>query len=93
MVVVSGEVELFLPSSRALKDKRQVLASLKDRLRNRFEVAVAEIAHQDQWQRARLGLVTVSASAQRASEVIDSALRFVDQDLRLQVVDRLVEER
>jgi uncharacterized protein YlxP (DUF503 family) len=93
VVVISGELELFLPSSRSLKDKRQVLASLKDRLRNRFEIAVAEVDHQDQWQRARLGIVTVSASAQRAEEVLDRALRYVEEDLRVQVVDRLVEER
>jgi len=93
LVVMSGEVELFLPSSRSLKDKRQVLASLKDRLRSRFEVAVAEVDHQDRWQRSRLGIVTVSSSARRAEEVLVGAVRYVEEDLRVQVVERIIEER
>jgi len=93
LVVVSGEFELFLPASRSLKDKRQVLASLKERLRRRFEVAVAEVDHQDRWQRARLGIVTVSSSARRAEEVLCEALRYVEGDLRVQVVEHIIEER
>jgi uncharacterized protein len=53
-------LEIYIPDSRSLKDKRQVLRSLKDRLRARFNVAVAELDHQDSWQRAEVGVVSLS---------------------------------
>lgn len=93
MVVMSAEVELFLASSRSLKEKRQVISSLKDRLRTRFQLAVAEVDHQELWQRCVLGLATVSGSAQRAEEVLSGALRFIEEDLRVQVIHRYIEER
>ena len=52
--------ELRLEHSHSLKDKRQVVKSLKDRLRARFNVAVAEIGEQEMWQRAIVAAVTVS---------------------------------
>ena len=56
-------LEIFIPDAHSLKDKRQVLRSLKDRLRARFNVAVAELDHQDTWQRAQVGVVTLSNDA------------------------------
>jgi hypothetical protein len=58
MIVALLSVELFLPGARSLKDKRMVLRRVKDRLA-KFNVAVAEVEHQDLWQRAGLGIVTV----------------------------------
>lgn len=67
--------ELHLPGSQSLKDKRQILKSLKDRLHNRFNVSVAETAHQDLWQRAELAAAVVSNERRHAENV----LREVDQ--------------
>ncbi len=53
-------VEFHLTASHSLKEKRRVLRRLKDRLRGRFNVSVAEIDHQDLWQRATLGIVAIS---------------------------------
>ena len=58
MVVGLLSVELHIPGAQSLKDKRLVLRGVKDRLR-KFNVAVAEVEHQDLWQRAGLGVVTV----------------------------------
>jgi uncharacterized protein YlxP (DUF503 family) len=49
-------VELFIPESQSLKDKRQVLLSLKDRLREKFNLSVAEVDGQDLWQKEYWGL-------------------------------------
>ncbi|MGH6913446.1 MAG: DUF503 domain-containing protein [Geminicoccales bacterium] len=54
-------VELFIPHAQSLKDKRMVLRSIKDRLK-KFNVAVAEVEHQDVWQRAGLGVVAISTT-------------------------------
>ena len=53
-------LEIHIADARSLKDKRQVLRSLRDRLRAHYNVAVAELEHQETWQRATVGVVTVS---------------------------------
>lgn len=93
MVVMCCEVQLYLSQSRSLKDKRQVVKSLKDRLRSRFNVAVAEVEHQDLWQRGTLGLAAISTEADHARQMLDEAVRFVEQDLRVQVLASQIEER
>jgi uncharacterized protein len=65
-------LELRLEDSHSLKDKRHVVKSLKDRLRHKFNVAVAEIDGQDLWQRATVAAVTVSPSHDFAEKVLRS---------------------
>jgi uncharacterized protein len=62
--------ELRLESSHSLKDKRHVVQSLKDRLRSKFNEAVAEIDYQDLWQRAAVAAVTVSPDHGHAERVL-----------------------
>ena len=87
------ELDLYLPGSQSLKDKRQVLKSLKDRIRNRFSVSVAEVDHNDLWQRSVLGMAVVSTATNHANEVLSKAVRFVEQDLRVEVLDYSIEHR
>ena len=59
MRVAVLHVELFISHSQSLKDKRQVVRSLKERIRARVQAAVAEVDHQDLWQRAALGVAVI----------------------------------
>lgn len=68
-------LELSLPDAHSLKDKRQTVKSLKDRLRGRFNVAVAEIGYQDLWQRSLISAVTVSSDHGQAELVLQSVER------------------
>lgn len=78
-------LEIHLPDARSLKDKRQVLRSLKDRLRSRFNVAVAELDHQDTWQRSQVGVVSLSSDPshleQSLQAVFDEAAQVLGRDL------------
>ena len=65
-------LELRIENSHSLKDKRHVVESLKTRLRNKFNVAVAEIDYQDTWQRAAIAAVTVSSDHVFAEKVLQS---------------------
>jgi uncharacterized protein YlxP (DUF503 family) len=65
-------LELRLENSHSLKEKRHVVQGLKERLRNKFNVAVAEIDYQDLWQRAMLAAVTVSSDQVHAEKVLRS---------------------
>ena len=65
-------LEIVLENSHSLKDKRHVVKSLKDRLRGKFNVAVAEIDYQDLWQRAAVAAVTVSPDYEYAEKLLRS---------------------
>ncbi len=68
-------LELRLDDAHSLKDKRQYVKSLKDRLRAKFNVAVAEIDHQDLWQRGLVACVTVSSDQPFAEQVLQAVER------------------
>jgi uncharacterized protein YlxP (DUF503 family) len=78
MTVALLSVELFLPSAQSLKEKRFVVRRLKDRI-GAMNVAVAEVAHQDLWQRAGLGIVTVASSDQVAEQTLAAALAEIER--------------
>lgn len=65
-------LELRIDDAQSLKDKRHVVKSLKDRLRHRFNVSVAEIDYQDLWQRALIAAVTVSSGHTHAESVLQN---------------------
>ena len=71
MIVGSLRVRLLVRQSRSLKDKRQVVRSIKDRLRNRFNVSVAEVEAQDHRQLIVLGLAMVSSEAKHVHSVLE----------------------
>jgi uncharacterized protein YlxP (DUF503 family) len=77
MHVASLTVELHLPAVHSLKEKRALVRPILEGARRRFAVAAAEVDHQDLWQRATLGMATVSGSAARAEEVLAGVERFV----------------
>lgn len=79
--------ELHLEGCRSLKDKRQILRSLKDRLRNRCNVSVAETDHNDLWQRAELTVCVVSNQRAHAEEVLRLADRLVAGASGARIVD------
>ena len=68
-------LELRLTDAHSLKDKRHHVKSLKDRLRVKFNVAVAEIDYQDLWQRGLIACVTVSSSKPHAEQVLQNVER------------------
>ena len=84
-------LELYIPDAQSLKDKRQVLRSLKDRLRARFNVAVAELDHQDVWQRSVVGIVTLSNEEKHLNEVLQKVLDGADRILGSFLVNQSVE--
>ena len=89
--VALGTVELHLPDVDSLKGKRHVLKGLKQKVRARFEVAVAEVDHQDMWQRATLAVAYVSDDTRHAQEVVSKALDFIEANVEGMVIQESVE--
>ena len=84
-------LEMRLEHSHSLKDKRHVVKGLKDRLRRKFNVAVAEIDYQDLWQRAVVAAVTVSGDHSRAQQVLESAEKDASLLLGADLVNTQIE--
>ena len=84
-------LELHIPDAQSLKDKRQVLRSLKDKLRRDFNVAVAEMEHQDSWQRSVVGIVTISNEEKHLREVLQKVLDEADRILGSFLINQAVE--
>ncbi len=79
MYVAVCQMTLHIGTSASLKDKRQVVRSVLQRVRNQFEVSAAEVGSTESWQLATLGLSYVSNSAQHAQQVIERASRYVEE--------------
>ena len=82
MVLGVGQLTIHIPESHSLKDKRRVIRSITQRVRSRFDVAIAEVDDQQFWQSATIGIVAVSNSGQHADEVIQRVIAFVEQNLQ-----------
>ncbi|PKB71405.1 MAG: hypothetical protein BZY87_05995 [SAR202 cluster bacterium Io17-Chloro-G6] len=81
-------VKLHLPDSSSLKDKRQVTRSLSARIRNQFNVAVAEVEDQDLRQRLTLAICCVSTDPAHANEMVSKVVAFVEESRRdLELLD------
>ena len=80
-------IELHLPGSRSLKDKRSIVRGLKDRIRERVHAAVAEVDHQDLWQRAALGVAVVYGESHQVTEMLDSVRRLVEGTFGAELID------
>ncbi len=79
MIVGAAIVEIRIHGSHSLKQKRGVVRSIAQRVRNRFNLSVAEIGGQDTWQRAELGLCGASSDRQRARAQLESAVAFIEE--------------
>lgn len=84
-------VELFIADSQSLKDKRQVLLSLKDRLRQKFNLSVAEVEAQDLWQKAVLALACVANDSRHVNQVLDQALNLLRSQMVVEIVQSRIE--
>ncbi|MBD3426062.1 MAG: DUF503 family protein [Candidatus Omnitrophica bacterium] len=84
-------IELFLGESLSLKQKRGMLRRVKDRLRNTFNVSVAEVGHLDKWQRAVIGVVTISTDKKHLSSRMDRIMDFIEGQGTVSVLDHTTE--
>ena len=85
---VALEVEIRIPNSQSLKDRRQVVRSVVTVVRERFHVSVAEVGGQDTWQRATLGFAVVASDGRIAQQTIDDIERYLWSRPEIEVLDR-----
>jgi uncharacterized protein YlxP (DUF503 family) len=87
MIIGVIEVRMHLPGIRSLKGKRQILKSLKDRLRNKFNVSVGELDGHDLWQSSTIGVAIVSGDRAYANTVLSKVADFFNRQPEIVIVD------
>jgi len=87
MIVGVCRLTLLAPESQSLKDKRMVLRSIKDRTRLKFNVAIAEVGNQDDWQEAVLGFAVVANDKRFVQEMLAKIVNFIDGLAIAKIVD------
>lgn len=87
MIVGVSTIEIYIPQSTSLKEKRKILNRIKSRIKNKFNVSISEVGYIDKWQRALLGVSTVSNSTRMVDSVLSGVLREIGSDLRVEIID------
>jgi uncharacterized protein len=78
-VIALLTLDIEIPHAQSLKDKRMIVRRVKDRLRSKFNVAVAEVDHQELWQRSQLSVVTVGPDEAYLNQMLQHALEETEQ--------------
>ena len=84
-------IELRIRETHSLKAKRQALKSIITRVRNHFNVAIAEVDHQDKWQRATLGVAVVSTAHDHANGILSKVINFIESMYVVDLIDYHIE--
>ena len=88
MLVALERFDLRIPGCGSLKEKRHVLKTLSNAIRSKFNVAVAEVDHQDLWQRATIGVAVVSGERYHARRILHEVEKLVERWDEVEVIDR-----
>lgn len=87
MIIGCLEVELYIPHSHSLKEKRKRLKRLKDRLKAHHNVAVSELAYQDKWQRSQLGMVTLNNRKQVIEKTFNQIIKEIEESIDGEIIN------
>jgi len=91
MIVALARLTLHLPDNHSLKGKRKVIKGLIEKVRHRFEAAIAEVDDHDLWQKCQLGLALVSNDSQLLDARVNKIIQFIEDQHPVQVIDSQVE--
>lgn len=87
MIIGVLTVDLHLGEASSLKDKRKVIKSVIDRIKNRFNVSVAEVGEQDAWQRSVIGIAFISCEQTHVHQVLAAVVRFIENQGTVLITD------
>lgn len=91
MIIGICTIVLYVPDKNSLKGKRQVIKSIKDRVRNKYNVSIAEVADQDLWQKAVLGIAVVGNEKKFVNQVMDKVLDLIRSTPMVEIIDYKIE--
>ena len=83
--------EYLIYDVMSLKEKRSVVKSITLRLKQRFNVSVAELDYHDIWQRTEIGITTIAIDQKRADQELQKVIKFIDSDGRVELIKTVYE--
>ena len=91
MIIGVLTVDIGIPFNRSLKSKRQVIKSLKDKIKTRFNVAISETDNHDLWQRATFSIATIGTDKKIVNSILSKVNNFIEGQLKLDILDSKIE--
>ena len=85
------QIDLFIPGSSSLKEKRFAVKSIKSRIRNKFNVSISELDGVDKWQRVVLGIAIVTNDHKMVDSTFTKIIQFIDGDGRVEILSHFVD--
>ncbi|MEM0354393.1 MAG: DUF503 domain-containing protein [candidate division WOR-3 bacterium] len=85
MIIGVLEVEIFIPYSTSIKEKRFIVKSIKDKVKSRFNVSIAELDYHDIWQRSKIGFACLGNSVNYINGQLIELLKFLEEDKRFEI--------
>lgn len=86
MVIGFLSLEIYLPYSHSLKEKRKIIVSLRDRVKKRFNVAFAELEYHDKWQRSKIGIVTLNKRKMTIESIFRKIITEAEDNIEGEVI-------
>ena len=91
MIIVAAMITLVIPENDSLKGKRRVIKSLMERVRHKFDAAVAEVGDNDLWQKAKIGVALVGNDSHLLEARLQQIMKFMENQHQAEIIDSQVE--
>jgi uncharacterized protein YlxP (DUF503 family) len=91
MIIAAAVITLIIPENASLKGKRRVVKSLIEKVRHKFDAAVAEVGDNDLWQKARIGVALVGNDRQLLEARLQQIMKFMENQHLAEIIDSQVE--
>ncbi|MBO8131149.1 MAG: DUF503 domain-containing protein [Candidatus Marinimicrobia bacterium] len=85
------QLDLYLPGVNSIKHKRSVVSSIKNRLRNKYNIAIAEMNANSHWSRVSLGITTLSDSYNIVNNILNDVERYIEANFEVSIINRNIE--
>lgn len=91
MIIGACSLKLNIFESNSLKEKRHIIKGIIGKLQSRFNISVAEVDLNDNWQSSIIGFACVTNDTQHANQIISNVIKFIDNDSRVEIVETNIE--
>jgi uncharacterized protein YlxP (DUF503 family) len=88
MIIGLLTLEIYIPYSHSLKEKRKSLNKIKDRVKNKFNVAIAELDFLNKWQRAKIGLVTINTQKSMIEKIFHKIIMEIEENIEGEILKK-----
>lgn len=87
-MITACQIEIYIYDSNCLKDKRRILKSIIDKLKNKYNISIAEVEYNDKWNRSIITFAAVSNSNHHLEKIINNVLKSFENDSRIEILNK-----